>query len=72
MVTNPVTKTLKQNNTTSVVHIYIIDKKMKEQKKVFQNKLNHIYCQLVSVNGVPCVFVVYFRSSGTFKVCKLP
>ena len=26
----------------------------------------------VSVNGVTCVFVVHFRSSDTFKVCKLP
>ena len=25
-----------------------------------------------SVNGVTCVFVVHFRSSDTFKVCKLP
>ena len=25
----------------------------------------------VSVNGVTCMFVVHFRSSETFKICKL-
>ena len=29
------------------------------------------YASKVSVNGVTCVFVVHFRSSDTFKVCKL-
>ena len=29
------------------------------------------YASKVSVNGVTCVFVVHFRSSDTFKLCKL-
>ena len=29
------------------------------------------YASKVCVNGVTCVFVVLFRSSDTFKVCKL-
>ena len=29
------------------------------------------YALKVCVNGVICVFVVHFRSSDTFKVCKL-
>ena len=29
------------------------------------------YALQVSVNGVTCVFVVHFRLSDTFKVCKL-
>ena len=29
------------------------------------------YASKVSVNGVTCVFVDHFRSSDTFKVCKL-
>ena len=29
------------------------------------------YALEVSVNGVICVIVVHFRSSDTFKVCKL-
>ena len=29
------------------------------------------YASKVSVNGVTCVFVVHFRSSDAFKVCKL-
>ena len=30
------------------------------------------YASKVSVNGVPCGFVVHFMWSYTFKVCKLP
>ena len=41
---------------------------MKGQEKVFKN---HRYASKVRVNGVTCVFVVHFRSSDTFKVCKL-
>ena len=42
-------------------------KKSKEQKSIdiVSNASE------VSVNGVTCVFVVHFRSSDTFKVCKL-
>ena len=29
------------------------------------------YALEMSVNGVTCVFVVHFRSSDKFKVCKL-
>ena len=29
------------------------------------------YALKESVNGITCVFVVHFRSSDTFKVCKL-
>ena len=29
------------------------------------------YALKVGVNGVTCVFIVHFRSSDTFKVCKL-
>ena len=29
------------------------------------------YVSKVGVNGVTCVFVVHFRSSDTFEVCKL-
>ena len=29
------------------------------------------YASKVSVNGITCVLVVHFRSSDTFKVCKL-
>ena len=41
-------------------------KKMKEQKYYIVS-----YALEVSVNGVRCGFVVHFRSSDTFKVCKL-
>ena len=44
-------------------------KKMKEQKKASIGIVS--YASKVSVNGVTCVFVVHFRSLGTFKVCKL-
>ena len=47
------------------------------KQKVFQNKRSSkttdivSYGSKVSVNGVTCVFVVHFRSSNTFNVCKL-
>ena len=41
-------------------------KKIKEQKKVFQNIDIVSYALEVSVSGVTCVFVVHFRSSDTF------
>ena len=40
-------------------------KKMKEQKKVSQTIDIVSYALKVSVNGVICVFVAHFRSSGT-------
>ena len=42
-------------------------KKMKEQKKKKSSKAIDIvsYALKVSVNGVKCVFVAHFRSSGT-------
>ena len=41
--------------------------------KKFPKTIDIISCaSKVSVNGVTCVFVVHFRSSDTFKVCKLP
>ena len=47
-------------------------KKMKEQKKVFQNHIDIVsYVLKVSINCVTCVFVVLFRSKNTFKVCEL-
>ena len=46
-------------------------KKMKEQKKVFQNHIQGVYivsyALKVSENDVTCMFVVHFRSSETFK-----
>ena len=43
-------------------------KKMKEPKiKAFSKSIDIVsYAIKVSVNGVTCVFVVHFRSSGTF------
>ena len=42
---------------------------MKEQKKA---SIDIVSCaSKVRVNSVTCVFVVHFRSSDTFKVCKL-
>ena len=41
-------------------------KKMKEQKSL-QKTIDIVsYALKVSVNGVTCVFVAHFRSSGTF------
>ena len=40
-------------------------KKMKEQKKVSKTIDIVSYALKVSVNGVICVFVAHFRSSGT-------
>ena len=45
---------------------------MKEQKRCSKTKDIISYASKVSVNGVMCVFVVHFRSSDTFNVCKLP
>ena len=44
-----------------------------EGAKIKSSKTIHIvsYASKVSINGVTCVFVVHFRSSDTFKVCKL-
>ena len=39
---------------------------MMEQKKVFQNHIDFVNCAL-KVNGVICVFVAHFSSSGTFE-----
>ena len=44
---------------------------MKEQKSLSRPQILSVMHE-VSVNGVTCVFVVHFRSSDTFKVCKLP
>ena len=44
---------------------------MKEQKRSSKTIDIVNYASKVSVNGVTCVFVVHFRSSDTFKVCKL-
>ena len=42
-------------------------KKMKEQKNRSSKTIDIvIYALKVSVNGVICVFVAHFRSSGTF------
>ena len=46
-----------------------------EVSKKFSKTIDIVnYASKVSVNGVTytCVFVVHFRSSDTFKVCKLP
>ena len=41
---------------------------MKEQKNIdFVS-----YASKMSVDGITCVFVVHFRESDTFNVCKLP
>ena len=40
-------------------------KKMKEQKKSYKTIDIVTYALKVSVNGVICVFVAHFRSSGT-------
>ena len=40
---------------------------MKEQKKYSKTIDIVSYALRVSVNGVICVFVVHFRSSGTFE-----
>ena len=44
-------------------------KKLKEQNKKRSSKTIDIvsYALKVSVNGVICVFVAHFRSSGTFE-----
>ena len=40
--------------------------------KTFSQTIDIVsYTLKVTVNGVTCVFVVHFRSSDTFKVCKL-
>ena len=44
---------------------------MKEQKRSSKTLDIVSYASKVSVNGVTCVFVVHFKSSDTFKVCKL-
>ena len=44
---------------------------MKEQKTSSKTIDIVIYALEMSVSGVTCVFVVHFRSSDTFKVCKL-
>ena len=44
---------------------------MKEQKKSSKTIDTVSYASKVSVNGVTRVFVVHFKSSDTFKVCKL-
>ena len=44
---------------------------MKEQKNYTKTIDIVSYASKVKVNGVTCVFVVHFRSSDTFKVCKL-
>ena len=41
--------------------------KMKEQRKSSKTIYIVRYALKVSVNGVICVFVAYFRSSGTFE-----
>ena len=45
--------------------------KMKEQKRSSKTIDIDSYALKVRVNGVMRVFVVHFRSSDTFKVCKL-
>ena len=40
---------------------------MKEQKKGLQNIHIGSYALKVCVNGIICVFVAHFRSSGTFE-----
>ena len=45
-------------------------KKMKEQNK--SKTIDIVSFTSKSANGVTCVFVVHFRSSDTFKLCKLP
>ena len=40
-------------------------------KTGFQTIYIASYASKVSVNDVTCVFVIHFRSSDTFKVCKL-
>ena len=44
---------------------------MKEQKRSSKTIDIVSYASKVSVNSVTCVFVVHFRSSDTFKLCKL-
>ena len=44
---------------------------MNEQKRSSKTIDIVSYALEVYVNGVTCVFVVHFRSSDTFKVCKL-
>ena len=44
---------------------------MKEQKRASKTIDIVSYALKQSVNGVTCVFVVLFRSKGTFKVCEL-
>ena len=46
-------------------------KKIKEQKQSSKTIDIVTYILKVSEYCVKCVFVVHFRSSGTFKVCKL-
>ena len=42
--------------------------KIKEQKKRSSKTIDIVsYALKVSVNGVTCVFVAHFRSSGTFE-----
>ena len=53
------------------VEIWVDGKKMKEQKRSSKTVDIASYASKVSVNGVTCVCVVHFRSSDTFKVCKL-
>ena len=44
-----------------------------EGAKTFPKTIDIISCaSKVTVFGVICVSVVHFRSSDTFKVCKLP
>ena len=43
-------------------------KKMKDQNKTSSKTIDIVsYALKVSVNGVICVFVAHFRSSGTFE-----
>ena len=43
------------------------EQKIKEHKKSFKTIDIVSYALKVSVNGVICVFVAHFRSSGTFE-----
>ena len=47
------------------VEIWVDRKKTKEQKKFYKTIDIVSYALKVSVNGVICVFVAHFRSSGT-------
>ena len=56
------------NNEYERVEIWWTGKKMKEQKKRSSSSIDTVsYALDVSVNGVICVFVAHFRSSGTFE-----